>query len=259
MSSARELKDLVDRMIPAAQRLGEVGEIAVYRWQDPSGARLVFSRRGSDTLDILPSFAGQPGVRLAGCEALNEDVIAGAVVDSEGEQVTSMAFELEQRRAFPKRGGWSGTAAICALAPDAEFFATADLFEASRRSLLDPNVDLDETAPAVYSERGLKWPPRMASDSFFSTGVFGPPEESTAHARLNGRVLAAETRTNGLTSQVFLWCRVQTLDFEIDLLAESIDGFVPSIGSTVAGTVFLVGSIDSLTFKRSWWRRLTRA
>lgn len=155
VSSARELEELVTRMLPSAERLGEAGGVFVYRWQDSSGARLVFSRRGSDTPDLLPSFAAAPGVRLDGCEALNSDVISGAVVDADGDQFTSMAFELEQRRAFPKKGAWSGTAAMSALAPDAEFFSTSELFDSSPRSLLDPDADLTQPPPPIYAERGL--------------------------------------------------------------------------------------------------------
>jgi hypothetical protein len=43
-----------------------------------------------------------------------------------------------------------------------------------------------------YLERGWSWPPRLASESFISYGVFGDPAQARARARLSGTVLKAE-------------------------------------------------------------------
>jgi len=43
-----------------------------------------------------------------------------------------------------------------------------------------------------YLERGWSWPPRLASESFISYGVFGDPAQARDRARLSGTVLKAE-------------------------------------------------------------------
>jgi hypothetical protein len=185
-------------------------------------------------------------VRLSDLRVLNADVVAADVVDPEGEQVTAMAFELEQRRAFS--GTWSGRAAIVAFAPDAEFFPTEEDFAASASSLLDPDADLDEEAPPSVQDQGMPWPLRMASDSFISYALFADPADAEAIARVNGIVTSAELRTNDLTGDAFLACRISSLGSELDLVTVPPAGFLPRAGSVVAATAFLVASIDALEF-----------
>lgn len=68
------------------------------RWEDPSGSRLVLGIQDGQLVDLLPSFASHPGSQLAGVSALNPEVAAADVVDDEGETLTRMAIELDERR-----------------------------------------------------------------------------------------------------------------------------------------------------------------
>lgn len=259
---AAPIEDVLRTVLPAAARVGRQDGVDVYRWEDPSGARLVISLRDGEVLDLLPSFAGRPGVRIADCQPLNDDVASAQVVDETGEQTTAMAFELEQRRALTGQAPVAGMASVVALGHDVSVHADEAAFAASPRSLMNRYAEADDPPPARAGELGVPWPPRMAAESFISYGVWGEPEQAEAYARLNGTVLAAEQRRNSLTGADFHVCRVRTMDFEVDLLLDVRDHpELPAPGQVVAATPYLVASIDSLGFgadeapKRRWFGR----
>ncbi|OZB82145.1 hypothetical protein [Microbacterium sp. 13-71-7] len=239
-----EFETVVGRLAARGYSLGAADGVEVVRWEDPSGARLVLGRRQGEYVDLLPSFAGSAGVNVARCRALSDEVVLADVVDADGEQITTMAFELEQRRALV--GGWSGLAAVTAFGMETQFFADEDEFAASPKSLLDPDDGPDEPAPAHAVEYGLRWPPRMAAESFISFGGFG--DHPVAEARLNGTVLRAARRRNTETGRRFLAARVGCLGFEVDLVTEWDAAPAPVVGSIAAVGAFLVASIDSLAF-----------
>jgi hypothetical protein len=248
--------ELLNRIQPDATQLGTSGDVEVFRWEDPSGARLVFGVSAGSVIDFVPSFAAQPGVNLRSLRVLNEDVIAADVVDDDGEQTTALAFELEQRRAT--LDSWAGRAAMTAFAPGAEFFADEQDFAASPSSLVDPDADPGSERPAEFRERGVPWPMRMAPESFISYALFAQPEDAQAQARMNGVVTDVQTRTNVLTGESFLVCRVRLLGSEFDLVTVLPEGVQPAPGYVVAGYVFLVASIEDLAFpkpKRRLFRR----
>jgi hypothetical protein len=258
---AAPIEDLLRTVLPASEPVGRQDGVDVFRWEDASGARLVISLRDGEVLDLLPSFAGRPGVRIADCHPLNADVAGAQVVDEDGEQTTAMAFELEQRRALAGRAPVAGIASVIALGHDVSVHADEAAFAASPRSLMNRYAEAEDP-PARASELGLPWPPRMAAESFISYGVWGEPEQAEAYARLNGTVLAAEQRRNSLTGADFHVCRVRTMDFEVDLLLDARDHpEPPAPGQVVAATPYLVASIESLGFgtdeapKRRWFGR----
>lgn len=233
---------LVSGALSDAVLLGRSGDVDVVRWQDPSGARLVMGLRDGELLDLLPSFAGEPGALLSGVRMANDEVSTAAVLDDDGEQATALALELEQRRFLA--GDVTGRAAVTALGVQVEVFADADAFGTSDASLLSPDRDRDSEPPEQYRENGWPWPPRMAAESFISYGVFGEPADATAHARLAGVVLHASRRTTALTGQAFTVARVRTAGFESDVcLAADAHPQVPEPGAVVSGTVFLVGDL----------------
>jgi hypothetical protein len=242
------LFELLDRIRPEFSLLGTSGGLQVFRWQDPSGARLVLGLRGDNVVEFVPSFAGRPGVNLRNLRMLNDAVLGADVVDDDGEQTTAIAFEVEQRRAAV--GTWSGRAAVTAFAPEAEFFADEETFAASPRSLMDPDADPDTEPPAAVTERGFPWPLRMAPESFISYGQFAAAADAGAEARLNGVVTAVEPRTNVLTGDRFLACRVQSIGSEFDLVTVLPEGAQPKRGSVVAANVFLIASIEELAFAK---------
>lgn len=244
ISDDSELAGLVARLDDVTL-LGETGTAKVTRWQDASGARLVVTY-DRDGFDITPSFAGEPGARLAGVTALNDDVVSAAVVDEDGEQLTGMAFELEQRR-FLTDDHVTGYAGITALGVDVTVHADEAAFAASDASLLQPAGSADSAPPAEFVERGWPWPPRMASESFLSYGIFGEPADASAYARLAGTVLHARQHTVALTGQEFVAARVRTAGFEATVCMAAADHpAVPQVGEIIAGTVFLVACLDAI-------------
>ncbi|MGN6325045.1 hypothetical protein [Pseudolysinimonas sp.] len=249
----QELLSTVRQMKSLAHPMGHVEGVDVFRWEDSSGARVIMGFRGDELEDLLPSFAGDPGIRLSNCRPLNADVVAATVVDSDGEQTTSIAFELEQRRALRRRNRWSGLASVSGFAPSAQFFASEKDFDESPASLVDPSADPDQPPPPHVIERGIRWPYRMATESFMSLAVFGEPEAATADARLNGFVRVSEVRHNSLTGRPFAVSRISCLGFEIDLLTDLAENSVPAPGSIFAGWVFLAASIDAFTIRRRNW------
>jgi hypothetical protein len=195
VEDSQQLASLIRDVRPQVRRIGHADGVDVFRWEDPaSGARLVFEVRETKIADFTPSFASTARTRLAGLSAVNEDVATARVVDDDGEQVTSVALDLEQRRLLGSKT-LDREAAIVALGRGVAIYSDAEAFAASPGSLVDPEADLKAEAPAHYVERGFKWPPRMASESFVSYGVFGDPARASPTARLNGVVISASART----------------------------------------------------------------
>ncbi|MBB5870114.1 hypothetical protein F4553_003493 [Allocatelliglobosispora scoriae] len=256
--------ELVESAIAAAEPVGTVDGVSVVRWTDPSGARLMIATVGRKVVDFLPTFAGTPGARLDGLRAANDEVATADVVDGSGELMTKLAVELEQRTFLAKaRGPVSGEASIVALGVQVGVYASEEAFAASDDSLLSPGGSDREPPPHAVSS-GMPWPPRMASESFISYGMFGSPDQAQAHARLNGTVLGASLRTVTATGQSFIVARVRTAGFEADLCMPAVAGAgVPEAGNVIGGEVFLAASMPSVvgpsgpTGKRSWlpWRR----
>lgn len=248
MATSRELGELVAAVLPHAVMLGHAGGVEVLRWQDSSGARLVLGVKDRQLADLLPSFAGTPGARLAGLAPLNDSVWHADVLDKAGDQVTAMAVELEQRRLLPAGAGTTTfPASVAALGVDVTVHADAGQFAASPASLLDPAAAPPGEPPAHYRERGWAWPPRVGPESFIPDGLFAAASQARAYARLAGTVLHAERRTVTLTSQDFTVARARTAGFDTDIcLAAADHPAIPEPGNIIAGTVFLVAALDGV-------------
>ncbi len=246
-----ELGQLVDQALrlPSARQLGERDGVAVWRADDPSGARVVVGVRAGQIIDFLPTFAGQAGVLVRQLWLANPDVAQAAVVDSTGEQVSALAVELEERRLLGAPGETvhladrAAPAVIVALGVGVGCFTDEAAYAASPASLLDPNADPGEP-PAHYVENGWPWPARLGAQSFLSHGVWGEPAQSQAYARLAGIVSRVDTRANTLTGQRFHVARVRSFEMELDVcLAADEHPEPPVAGGVVAGTAFLTGTL----------------
>jgi len=239
------MRRLIGSALDTAELIGRRDERCLYRWQDPSGVRLVVSTKGGTIVDFLPSYAAEPGAWLANVRAVNEDVAVADVLDDGGELVTRLAAEFEQRSMFPATPV-DGPAAIVALGVEATVHASADAFAESDASLLGGSEDSGEP-PAHVVVHGWSWPPRMAAESFISYGVFNTGETAQAYARLNGLVLAAAVRTVTATGQRFAAARVRCAGFEADVcLPADEQSVAPAPSSVIAGTMFLVASLPKL-------------
>jgi hypothetical protein len=246
-SDNKQLEGLVQSALADAQLMGTAGDVSVYGWQDPSGVRMMIATRERQLVDFLPSYAGVPGARLAGVHAVNDEVAIADVVDESGDTMTMLAVELEQRCFLPLGAApMDGAACVVAFGVDVSVHTDEDAFAASDASLLSPGTDPGEP-PEHVVEQGLSWPTRMAGESFMSYGVFGPPEQAQAYARLHGTVLHAERRTVAATGQLFIVARVRTVGFEADLcLPATAVGPIPQPGNIIGGEVFLVASMPSI-------------
>lgn len=241
VAGEEEIQSLLTQILPLAAPVGRRGSVEVVRWQDLSGARLVLGVHAGAVVDLLPSFAASPCAQLRSIEFVSDDVASAAVMDEDGEQVTALTVEFEERRLLSAAPAVTeGVAGIVALGVDVEVFEDADAFGESPASLVDPDR-ADESPPAHALESGLAWPPRWGPESFFSFGVF-EQENPSAHARLSGTVLEADVRTVGLTGQRFVHAEVRTVGFNAHVCMPHVEGVaVPVPGNVISGVVFLAG------------------
>lgn len=243
VKGADDLTRLVSRALPGSVSLGVVHGLDVRRWQDPSGSRLVLGVQDGKVADLLPSYAGAAVTWLARVRPLTEDVAEADVVDANGETITRLAFELEERRFLPTNDdGGSGAASLVALGVDVSLHDDEETFARSPESLLRPENEAEP--PAKWAERSFEWPPRVAAESFISFGLFA---KADAHARLHGRVLEVERKAVALTGQEFLAVTLRTAGFEPTLCVPVTSlPTVPRPGHILGGSVFLVGSMPAL-------------
>jgi hypothetical protein len=244
VASEEELNKLIQTMSHDFKLLGSAAGIDVWRWEDPSGARLVVSTMGDAIRAFTPSFAARPGARLSAVQAVNDDVSSAQVMATEDEQATALTLELEQRD-LVRGARVAGEASLVAFANELTMHADAEAFAASPASLLDAGGAQSEP-PAHFVEQGWTWPPRMGPESFISYGVFEEGDSATAFARLHGTVIASDLRTNALTGQRFVVARVRSTGFEADLCMSAAEHpEIPAPGSVIGGTVFMVGCLDA--------------
>jgi len=219
------------------------------RWEDPSGARMVLGISNGQVVDFLPSFAAPPRTALAQIRRANQDVALADVLDAEnGDQLTALAFGCEQFRLLPDQPLDSALASVVFLGRNLSIHADEEAFGASTESLLDPKADVSAPPPVHYVERGLKWPPRVGSESFFSYGIFGEPAQAEAVGRFAGIVTNAERRIVQLTNQTFIAARVRTIvGIETNVCMSGTEfEEVPQPGQVIAGEVFIVASMPAL-------------
>jgi hypothetical protein len=242
---------LVEQLLPQAQSLGRAGRTEVFRWQDPSGARLVFEVRAGAVEGILPSYDALPGAELAELMMVDDAVAIGDVME-DGQVATRLAVEVEERRlGLGKRHAYRGPVSVVGLGVGVELFEDADVFAQSPASLLHGSEqDVPEPPPHVV-EFGLPWPPRMAAESLVSYGVWAEPHDVDAYARLNGTVLGASTRTVELTERSFHAVRVRTAGFDCEVCLP-IDRHpeLPRTGQVIGGMMFMVGSLGAVPDSR---------
>lgn len=250
IESQAELDELLGRCFPQATTIGRRGGREVRRWEDPSGARLVFRLEDGKPAGFSPGFAGRDGTLVMGLTPLGSASWSVEIVDADGEQLTAAAADFEEGSLLDPPDAPT-RASISALGRAVTAHADADAFAASPDSLLSPTAPAEpaEPRPANLPE-GFVWPPRMGPESFISYGVFSPDIGGTSDAeplaRLHGTVLEAERRTTEATGGEFVVARVRTAGFEVDMcLAGAEFPDPPEPGQVVGGEVYLTGSISS--------------
>jgi hypothetical protein len=157
VSNPAELGQLIKTVYRSVREVGVYDGIHVGRWQDDSGAVLILGWRSGEHLDLIPAYAATRGGLLSDCELINEEIASASVVDTDGEQLTSMAFQAEQYRQIRALGRpVNGSARITALGVEVQIHRDAAAFEASPASLLGSPEDPAEEPPQHFRERG--WP-----------------------------------------------------------------------------------------------------
>lgn len=249
VEDGRGLERVVQHGLAHAQAWGTRDGTSVVSWQDDSGARLVLALREGTLVDVVPSFAGTPGVLLAGLAPAGPgtaDVHVADVVDTAGSVLTRCAVHVEQR-ALLDAVPWAGQAALVALGFDVTVHADAGAFDGDPASLLGGTAERADGRAAV----------RFGPESFVPTGLFtdAPGTAPAPVALLHGTVLRASRRRVTLTGQEFVAARVRTAPGEVDLCLPGGVGEVRP-GNVVAGGVMLVARLaDMATDGRGRHRR----
>lgn len=254
VGSRGDFDALISSLLDDATSIGRAGRTEVFRWQDPSGARVVIEVHAGAVEGVIPGYDALAGATVTELRSADDDVAIGSIVDDGGgEEITRLALELEERRlVLGRRRTYAGALSIVGLGRSVEFFDDADAFATSPASLVYTDADHVPEPPPHVVEFGLAWPPRMAAQSLVSYGVFAEPHDVDAYARVNGTVLGASTRTVERTGQSFHAVRVRTVGFDLEIcLSVGEHPDLPRTGQVVGGSVLLVGSIgDGLAARR---------
>ena len=75
-----DLGDLINRVMPTAASMGDAGGVTAWRWTDASGARLTFGIKDHALEDLVPSYAGEPGVHLSGMTLIGPEIVSADVL-----------------------------------------------------------------------------------------------------------------------------------------------------------------------------------
>lgn len=241
VASPDELDDLVERITSRdGEPVAESAGVQTFRWEDPSGARMVYDVVAGQPL-ILPSYATSTSFEYIDVHVPNTQVALVTVVGPDGSNLTGVGAELEQRRHLTTYRA-QGRIDLVALGIDVQLHADEAAFLDSPASLMVAE-DEQTDGPPEGLDAEMEWPPRMAAKSFFAHSGFSDPHEATPHAILSGIVLEAREVTHKLTGQRFLVVKTLTVFGEVDICLAAADHELPQPGQVLAGTVYLVGSL----------------
>jgi hypothetical protein len=254
------LSAVISRLMPHTVSIGlGAKETEIRRWEDASGSRLTLGIREKQVVELLPSLGGPVSARLAEVQPSSEDFASADVVDEDGEMCTRLQLALEEQRFLEllERPA-AGPACITALGNEVAVFQDEATFQEAPESLLDPNADPGPPPPHIV-EKGMKWPLRVASESFMSSAMFSG---LGAEATLYGTVLSADRRTVARTGQSFVAATVRTVGFEATVCVPGEQlATDPQPGHILGGRVYMVAAMPSLipesaalSKRRGFWR-----
>jgi len=248
---------LIERLVQDAVLIGSRDGCDVLRWQDDCGARVGIGIVDGVIVDVVPSFAAPTGVATGQMTRLNDEIWRADVVDADGEVVTAMAVDLEERR-LAGPGPRVGDLGVIAFGWGLAAFEDADAYGRDDASLLQAD-DAGSPPPADLAE-GITWPPRMAAESFISYGLFAEGDPAPV-AHLAGTVLDASTRTNPATGQAFHVARLRTVPGEIVACVPAVAWDLPRAGQVLAGRAYMVATLATIPpeaaprRRRGWFGR----
>ena len=244
-------QDQLDELAMRAIENGESVRVRpgeYYRWAPGGGAEVWVQVAGGEVIGLTPHFAGSTAVRagIVGRVFLSEDSAleghlhawvnppANGPLDH-GEY--PLVFAVPDYRVLDgMRVPAAARVQIAAFAHELDLYATEEAYLAAQ----DPELI-------------------FAPESFIPAGMFVEEDEEPAPlAIINGRVLAAERRTNP-AGVAFWWMHVRTLGGEVDVVAEEeLVTEPPVVGGFVSGEFYLSGRIalQRAASRRSWRQRV---
>ncbi len=234
---------LLDAIIDKSTEERSSGQYRHLLWVDPSGAA-AYSHLDTDTQTIeciTPFFAPAEGLarwRVKTSEYLDDAECphcGGAdcdIVDEDGETITRSAVQwamyqpyrdwLEREQTFELE--------VVVFAHTIDIVADEETFASSPANVMGKD---DKGEPL-----------RLASNAFLPFGMFAEGNDMSERsiARINGRIVAAERRTNQLTDQPFWQIRIDALPGPTDIVvaADMIEN-EPQPGAYLAVLGWLVG------------------
>ncbi|QCW52087.1 hypothetical protein FE634_19730 [Nocardioides dongxiaopingii] len=218
-------------------------DVVTVSYPDPTGARVVISRRDGVPLDLVPSYAADPGALLGEVVVTESGLTRAAVLDDDGRTVTQLLVDLEQhRQALVAADPAPVHASVVALGVEMTVHADAAAFAASDASRIGDEPDAS----------------RWAAESFVSYGLVheGPDAEPTGF--LAGTIVHSLSHRHSVSGQEFHTVRVRTVGFEATVCLAASDHPVPPLpGNVVAGSCYLVADVPSLWNvepQRKWWQ-----
>lgn len=205
-------------------------------WRDPSGAAMAFHLSAEGGLDCVTPFffARDPAawrVQTSGPADDSECAHCGGadcdLLDEKGEMFTRASVQWLRYQPDRSKMPMVANLDVVTFAHALSFFADQAAFEAGQEAIW----------PAKPGEK----PTRMAAESFFPTGMFGPVGNmgQRAVALFCGKVESAEQLTNAHTGKSFLHARIKSL-VTVDVVADQYQGD-PTPGAFVICQGWMVG------------------
>jgi hypothetical protein len=205
-------------------------------WRDPSGAAMAFHLSADGGLDCVTPFffAKDPAlwrVQTSGPADDSECAHCGGadcdLLDDQGEMLTRASVQWQRFQPDRAKMPFTTDLEVVTFAHALSFFADEKAFEAGQEAIW----------PAKPGEK----PTRMAAESFFPTGMFGPAGNmgERAVALFCGKLESAQPLTNAHSHKPFLQARVKSL-VTVDVVADQYEG-EPTPGAFVICEGWLVG------------------
>ncbi len=237
ISTQDDFIDLAKRASDGAEVL-ETSRGRYLRWASKCGAELWLQiDRQNDCIGMNPHFSGPSKIRVgltARVERPNDTELDGAFHGWADPTLDNVE---------------SGSYPFVFDAPDAALHLDIEL-PAIRTAQLAAFAHEIAVYSSVQDYDGAEdgEGPRLASQSFIPSGLFGPEggaaDTPGSHAIFAGHVVQAREKQNPLTGRSYYWCLVDSLGGAFDVVIDpSLVESLPPVGGVVSGSFWLSGRL----------------